>query len=64
MFNKSTKIYQEAIDKSGYNYKLKFEEIEEKENVKKKRKIKINVIWYCPLFNLMCSPLQELQPCW
>ena len=39
MFNKSTKIYQEAIYKSGYNYKLKFEKKQNKMKMEKRKEI-------------------------
>ena len=50
MFNQSSHIYQEALNKSGYSYQLKFKPQDPKpapKNEKRKR----DVTWFNPPFN-------------
>ena len=48
VFNESVSIYQEALDKSGYNHKLKFQKASI--NNTQHRQRKTNIIWFNPLF--------------
>lgn len=49
-FNKSTKVYQEALRKSGYNHKLEYKPKEQRK--RKNRTRTRNVTWYNPPFDL------------
>ena len=49
VFNKSVSIYQEALNKSGYNHKLKFQKTST--NNTQCRQQKRNIIWFKPLFS-------------
>ncbi len=49
VFKKSTKIYQEALAKSGFNYELNFKK--EPENAEKPKRRR-NITWYNPPFDL------------
>ena len=48
VFNESVSIYQEALDKSGYNLKLKFQK--RTTNNTQRRQRKRNIIWFNPPF--------------
>ena len=50
MFKKAVPMFQQAIDKSGYNYQLKYDPQQNLPPSKKKRG-KHNVIWFNPPFN-------------
>ena len=50
MFNSAAPLYQEAIEKSGYNYKLKFDPPTD-ETQAKKRSRKRNILWFNPPYN-------------
>ena len=52
MFSRNAHIFQEAIDKSGYNFKLKFDpQPEDPPPPKRKRSRNENVLWFNPPFN-------------
>lgn len=51
MFNSAAPLYQEALEKSGYSYKLRFEPPTEKSEKKNKRSRKRKVIWFNPPYN-------------
>ena len=50
MFNQASPMFQEALDKSGYQYKLKFNPKNPKPTSKKKNR-KRNVTWFNPPYN-------------
>ena len=50
MFNKAKPLFQQAIEKSGYNYQLKFEPKPDKPPHRKKNR-KRNILWFNPPFN-------------
>ena len=50
MFKTAAPIYQEAINKSGYDYTLKYDPTASKPKAKKKSK-KRNILWYNPPYN-------------
>lgn len=51
-FNKSAEHYQTALDKSGYNFQLKYVNKPcTNENAENKRKRRRNIIWYNPPFS-------------
>ena len=45
MFNETSHLFQGALDKSGYSYKLKFNSQDPKP-AQKEKKIKENVTWF------------------
>ena len=49
VFNESVSIYQETLDKSGYNHKLKFQKTST--NNSQHRQRKGNIIWLNPPFS-------------
>jgi hypothetical protein len=49
-FRKSTKVYQEALEKSGYDHKLEYNPKDQRK--RKTRARKRNVTWYNPPFDL------------
>ena len=49
VFNEAAPLYQEALRKSGYSYKLKFNPIPQRPPKRKRRRR--NVIWFNPPFN-------------
>ena len=49
VFNESVSIYQEALDKSGYNHKLTFQKTST--NNTQRRQRKRNIIWFNPPFS-------------
>ena len=52
IFDKAAPIFQEAITKSGYNYKLKYNPPSENTQPKRKKKCrKRNVLWFNPPYN-------------
>ena len=57
MFNSEIHKYQEAINKSGYNYTLKFDPSASEPKVKKKKskRAKRHVLWYNPPYNSTVS---------
>ena len=55
VFKSSVPIFQEAINKSGYNYTLKFDPNASKPKAKKKNRKRNNVLWYNPPFNYAVS---------
>ena len=50
MFNESTPVYQEALNKSGYDYKLKYQKNTSATNSKQQRKR--NIIWFNPPYSM------------
>ena len=53
MFERNAPLFQEAIYKSGYNFKLKFEpQPDNPPPPKRKRSRKENVLWFNPPFNI------------
>ena len=50
MFEKAKPLFQQAIEKSGYNYQLKFEPKTDKPPNRKKNR-KRNILWFNPPFN-------------
>ena len=53
VFNQSVKVHQEALEKSGYDFKLKFEPVNlEEEKNKKNKKRSRNVTYFNPPFSL------------
>ena len=50
IFNESTPIYQEALKKSGYDYKLKYQKNTSTTNSKQLRKR--NIIWFNPPYSM------------
>ena len=53
MFNQSVKVHQEALEKSGYDFKLKFEPVNlEEEKNKNNKKRSRNVTYFNPPFSL------------
>ena len=51
MFNETSQLFQEALDKSGHSYKLKFNPQDPKTPPKNKNR-KRDVTWFNPPFNL------------
>ena len=52
MFNSASPIFQEALNRSGYKYKLKFNPpSQQPKNKNKNRKRKRNVTWFNPPYN-------------
>ena len=51
MFNETTQLFQEALEKSGYSYKLKFNPQDPKP-APKNRKRKRDVTWFNPPYNI------------
>ena len=49
-FNESTPIYQEALKKSGYHYKLKYQKNISTATLKQQRKRKI--VWFNPVYSM------------
>ena len=49
-FNESRPIYQEALKKSGYDYKLKYQKNTSTTNSKQQRKR--NIIWFNPPYSM------------
>ena len=49
MFNESVSVYQEALNKSGYNHKLKFKKTSI--NNPQRRQQKKDIIWFNPPFS-------------
>ena len=54
MFQSAAPIYQEAIDKSGYNYQLKFDSIASEPKTKTRSR-KRHILWFNPPFNSTVS---------
>ena len=53
MFERNAPLFQEAINKSGYNFKLKFDpQPENPPPPKRKRSRKENVLWFNPPYNI------------
>ena len=50
MFKTAAPLYQEAIDRSGYNFELKFDPLAS-ETRAKKRSRKRHILWFNPPFN-------------
>ena len=50
MFNQESPLFQEALEKSGYQYKLKFDPQNPKPTSKKQKR-KRNVTWFNPPYN-------------
>ena len=50
MFNKAAPLYQKALEKSGYNHKLKYQPKEHKPPSKNRNR-KRHIIWFNPPFN-------------
>ena len=57
IFDKSAKTYQEALERSGYKYKLTYKEIDDPENsnVQRKKNRKRNIIWFNPPYSKSVS---------
>ena len=54
MFQSAASIYQEAIDKSGYNYQLKFDSTASEPKTKTRSR-KRHILWFNPPFNSTVS---------
>ena len=54
MFNSAAPIYQDTINKIGYNYQLKFDPTATK-NKPKSRLRKHHILWFNPPFNSTVS---------
>ena len=54
MFDSAAPLFQESLNKSGYQYKLNFNPPAEKnnENKKSKKRNKRNVLWFNPSYNM------------
>ena len=48
MFNLAAPMFQEALNKSGYEYKLKFNPKEQEKTTKKRKRNKRKVTWFNP----------------
>ena len=57
IFDKSAKPYQDALMRSGYNYKLTYTKISDskKSNLKEKKNRKRNIIWFNPPYSKSVS---------